>query len=104
MAETSWTVTTELDGPAFKRLGNALRSLGYVRTAHSWGVGGSVELSQSTHRGPKGTLEIEVETYTGLTVIGQEDSIRELQMAYEHHSHGFIWANIKRCWTRWKEK
>ena len=83
MKTETWNVGAEYDQSAFKRLGDALRSLGYALGTHHWGVGGSQELSEWTVRGPNGNLDISAETYMGLQVRGSTDLIRELQSAYQ---------------------
>ena len=86
MATETWHVGAEYDQSAFKRLGDALRSLGYAEGTHNLGVGGSQELSAWTVRGPTGDLEILSETYMGLQVSGSAVLVRELQAAYKNAS------------------
>ncbi len=82
MTTETWLVGAEHDQSAFKRLGKALRSLGYQEGARRSGVGGSQEVSEWTARGPNGHLEIVSETYMGLQVSGRAALVRELQIAY----------------------
>ena len=86
MTAETWHVGAEYDQTAFKRLGDALRSLGYAEGTHHWGVGGSQELSEWTVRGPNGYLEIVSETHMGLQVSGSSVLVRELQAAYKNGS------------------
>ena len=86
MTMESWLVAPEYDEPAFKQLGDALRSLGYLQVTHQWGLGGSQEISEWTVRGPDGTLDLTAETYMGLQVCGPAALVHALQIAYRNQA------------------
>ena len=78
-----WTAGAEYDQAARARLRTALESLGYTPKAQWWGVGGSQEITHVELVGPTGEIEIEVETYIGLTVKGDATAIAAIRKAVE---------------------
>lgn len=61
-----------------KRLKRALRKAGARRIGSWWGLGGSQEISSATFEIHGGRLRIEVETYVGLTVMGDDEAVSAL--------------------------
>ena len=79
----TWTAGAEHDETARMRLRAAVESLGYRPKGQWWGVGGSQEITHVELVGPAGQIEVEVETYIGLTVKGDSGAIAEIRMAME---------------------
>jgi hypothetical protein len=79
----TWTAGAEYDETARERLRAAIESLGYRPKEQWWGVGGSQEITHVELVGPAGQIEVEAETYVGLTVKGDSNAIAEIRMAME---------------------
>lgn len=79
----TWIAGAEHDESASTRLRAALESLGYMPKAQWWGVGGSQEVTHIELAGPAGLIEVEAETYVGLTVKGESNAIAEIRKAIE---------------------
>jgi hypothetical protein len=58
-----------------QRLKAALRKAGARRVGHWWGLGGSQEITRWTFVVDDGRLEVEAETYVGLSLSGDESAI-----------------------------
>jgi hypothetical protein len=65
-----WTVGHEYDEALFERLKSVLRALGYHIDIEWSGVAGSQDISHWEISCPAGTLQIEAETYIGLSITG----------------------------------
>jgi hypothetical protein len=63
------------DDATRRRLKAALRKAGARRVGHWWGLGGSQEITRWTFVVDGGRLEIEAETYIGLSLSGDEEAI-----------------------------
>jgi hypothetical protein len=79
----TWTVGAEHDDTARTRLRATLESLGYRAKTQWWGIGGSQEVSHVELAGPGGQIDVEVETYVGLTVKGDSQAIAVIREAVE---------------------
>ena len=79
----TWTAGAEHDETARARLRVALESLGYRPKQRWWGVGGSQEITYVELVGPAGQIEVEAETYIGLTVKGDLRAIAAIRRAME---------------------
>ena len=79
----TWTAGAEHDGIARKRLRAVVESLGYIAKEQWWGIGGSQELAHVELVGPGGQIEVEAETYVGLTVKGDAGAIAVIRKAME---------------------
>ncbi len=66
------------DRQALRRLKDALRKAGAKRVGSFWGVFGSQEISNATFSVAGGRLRVEVETYVGITVSGDDEAIEAL--------------------------
>lgn len=78
MAGVSLTVGVHIgpdDDATRRRLQAALRKAGARRVGHWWGLGGSQEITRWTFVADGGHLTIEVETYIGLTLSGEEAAV-----------------------------
>jgi hypothetical protein len=58
-----------------RRLKAALRKAGARRVGHWWGLGGSQEITRWTFVVDGSRLEVEAETYTGLSLSGEERAV-----------------------------
>ncbi|WP_322260160.1 hypothetical protein [Brevundimonas sp.] len=58
-----------------QRLKAALRKAGARRVGHWWGLGGSQEITRSTFVVDGSRLEVEAETYIGLSLSGEERAL-----------------------------
>ncbi len=83
MSVETWVVGSETDSKLFHKLGNALKSCGYVINEDWSGIGGSQEISHWELSNPKGDLVIESETYIGISVQGNKSLVHELKAAFE---------------------
>ena len=79
----TWTAGTEHDESARTQLRAVVESLGYRTNEQWWGIGGSQELTHVELVGPGGQIEVEVETYVGLTVKGDSRAIAVIRKAME---------------------
>jgi hypothetical protein len=79
----TWTAGAEHDETARTCLRAAVESLGYKPKGQWWGVGGSQEITHVELVGPAGQIEVEAETYIGLTVKGDSGAIAEIRAAME---------------------
>lgn len=71
-------IGAEYDRQAQRRLKDALRKAGARRVGSVWGVFGSQEVSDATYAIGDGRLRVEVETYVGITVSGDDNAIEAL--------------------------
>jgi hypothetical protein len=79
----TWTAGAEHDETARSRLRAVVESLGY-RAKEQWlGIGGSQEIAHVELVGPGGQIEVEAETYVGLTVTGDSQAIAVIRKAME---------------------
>ena len=78
-----WTAGAEHDEAARVRLRLALESLGYRPKNQWWGVGGSQEVAHVELMGAAGEIEVEAETYVGLTVKGDANAVAAIRRAVE---------------------
>jgi len=81
--DEAWTVGAEHDETERARLRVAVESLGYRPKGQWWGVGGSQEITHVELVGPAGQIEVEAETYIGLTVKGDSNAIAAIRAAME---------------------
>jgi hypothetical protein len=72
MAETSVCIGSETDDALSRRLNAALKSLGWRRLNSWWGFGGSQEVVRQRYRQGDSVLNVETETYVGITVSGPQ--------------------------------
>jgi len=79
----TWTAGAEHDQTARTRLRVAIESLGYTPKTQWWGVGGSQEITHVELVGPAGQIEVDAETYIGLTVKGDSNAIAAIRKAME---------------------
>lgn len=63
------------DDATRRRLKAALRKAGARRVGHWWGLGGSQEIARWTFVVDGNRLEVEVETYIGLSLSGEERAV-----------------------------
>jgi hypothetical protein len=78
-----WTAGAEHDESARARLRTIVESLGYRAKEQWWGVAGSQEITHVELIGPGGQIEVEAETYVGLTVKGDTRVIAVIRKAME---------------------
>jgi hypothetical protein len=76
-----WNASAEYDQVVATRLRSVLDALGYRAQTKWWGVGGSQEVTHVELSGPRGRIEVEAETYVGLTVSGDVDAVAEIRTA-----------------------
>jgi len=69
----------EYDRQAQLYLTEALRKAGARRVGSIWGVFGSQEISGATFAIGGSRLRVEVETYVGITVSGDDEAIEALR-------------------------
>jgi hypothetical protein len=79
----TWIAGAEHDETASTRLRAAIESLGYKPKSQWWGVGGSQEITHLELVGPGGQIEVEAQTYVGLTVKGEANAIAAIRKAME---------------------
>ena len=79
MQAERWQVGDEYDDEAFRRLGNALKALGFDLEDKWGGVAGSQDYSRWDLRCPEGAVVVEAETYMGLSVEGPAELVRRLR-------------------------
>ena len=87
MEKTRWVVGPEYDQALRQQLRAALSRCGFEVQNESDGVAGSQELSQWSVITSSGRLEVEAETYIGLTVAGPAHLV-ELARAEFERAHG----------------
>ena len=87
MEKTRWLVGPEHDQAVRQRLNAALGRCGFEVRNASYGMAGSQEVSQWSAIGPAGRLEVEAETYIGLTVEGPTHLV-EFAKAEFQRAHG----------------
>lgn len=68
----------EYDERLFSALKEVLSGLGAVGMDSSWGIGGSQELSEWKAAVGDEILEIELETYDGLSISGEAELVRQI--------------------------
>ena len=73
----------EHDEKVFRRLGAALRALGFGLGEEWLAVAGSQDVSHWELHSPAGSLVVESETYVGLSVQGPADLVHRLRRQYE---------------------
>jgi hypothetical protein len=83
MQSEKWVVGGEYDEVAFARLKRALGDLQYSVRDQWNAVVGSQDIQHWTAVGPGGQLEIESETFVGLSVEGLSSLIAHLKAQYE---------------------
>jgi hypothetical protein len=79
----TWIAAAEHDETVSTRLRAAIESLGYKPKSQWWGVGGSQEITHVELVGSGGRIEVEAETYIGLTVKGEANAIAAIRKAME---------------------
>lgn len=72
-------IGAEWDRAAQRRLKVALRKAGARRVGSFWGVFGSQEISNATFAIGSGRVQVDAETYGGVTVSGDDDAIEILR-------------------------
>lgn len=72
------TLGAEHDEKLFSSLKEVLSSLDAIELDSSWGVGGSQELSEWKIKIGDEILEIESETYIGLSISGEAGLVRRI--------------------------
>jgi hypothetical protein len=77
----TWNAGAEYDQSVATRLRSVLDALGYKAREKWWGVGGSQKITHVELSGPRGHIEVDGETYVGLTVSGEADAIAEIRDA-----------------------
>jgi hypothetical protein len=82
----TWTAGTEHDESARTRLRSVVESLGYRTKEQWWGIGGSQEVTHVDLVDPGGHIEVELETYVGLTVKGDAHAVAAIRKAMESFS------------------
>jgi hypothetical protein len=80
---SQWIVGPEYDQDLFLALAETLGALGYKIGAESVGLGGSPLISSWSVDGPNGTLQVEAQTYIGLSVSGPSALVNEAQQAFQ---------------------
>lgn len=78
-----WVVGPEHDENVFRRLGAALRALGFGLGDEWRGVAGSQDVSHWELDSPGGSLVVESETYVGLSVQGPAELVHRLRRQFE---------------------
>lgn len=83
MADTTPIATTalgaEYDQQALETIRQALRRMGARRKGRLWGLGGSQVLDQYTFIVRGRELQIDVETYVGISATGPSETVEELK-------------------------
>jgi hypothetical protein len=69
---------TEFDEPLRRILAEVMRELGARTLDTGWGVGGSQELATAKIEIRGKVVDVESETYVGLSITGDEDLIDEI--------------------------
>ena len=69
---------TEFDEPLRKILAEVMRELGARTLDTSWGLGGSQELTTAKMTIKGKVVDVESETYIGLSISGDEDLVDEI--------------------------
>jgi hypothetical protein len=82
MQMTTWLVGPEYDETIFKRLGNALSSMGFKTSDHWEGLAGSQEIQNWKFICNSGELTVEAETYVGLSVKGSPELVQQVRECY----------------------
>jgi hypothetical protein len=77
----TWNAGAEYDHAVAARLRAVLVALGYEAREERWLLGGSQEITRVELSGPRGRIEVEAETYVGITVSGDADAIAEIRSA-----------------------
>lgn len=72
-------IGAEYDRQARRRLKAALHRAGAKRVTSWWGVFGSQEISNATFVIAGGRVQVEAETYVGITVSGDDAAIEILR-------------------------
>ncbi len=80
----TWNAGPEYDHAVAARLRSVLATLGYEAREEWWALGGSQEITRVELSGPRGRIEVEAETYVGITVSGDTDAIAEIRNAMIH--------------------
>ena len=78
MADGSLTLDVHIgpdDDATRRRVKSALRKAGARRVGRWWGLGGSQEITSWTFVVDGSRLEVEAETYVGLSLSGDESAI-----------------------------
>lgn len=87
MEKTRWLVAPEHDLAVRQRLMAALGRCGFEVKNASYGIAGSQEVSQSSATSSAGSLEVEAETYMGLTVEGPSHLVELAKVEFQS-THG----------------
>lgn len=83
VAEVSVCIGSETNDDLRRRLKVALRRLGARRVFNWWGLGGSQEIDRQQHDLLGGRLTVEIETYIGITLIGDEAIVERVHAELE---------------------
>jgi hypothetical protein len=68
----------EYDPSTRSAFADAIKELGGIESDHSWGVGGSQEVTTCNITFPNGTIHVEEETYMGLKISGDEEIVEQI--------------------------
>jgi len=74
-------VGDEYDSSLLSRLRTAVASIGGTMTESFWGAGGSQEITRYEISLPDGGVEVEAETYVGLSLRGPAQLVQQLALA-----------------------
>jgi hypothetical protein len=83
MSTQRWVIAPEYDEAAFRRLGTALKHLGFAVQANWNALAGSQDISHWELSSPNGALTIENETYVGLWVEGPTEVVQRLRHQFD---------------------
>jgi hypothetical protein len=76
---------TEFDEPLRSILPEVMRELGARTLNTSWGVGGSQELATAKAEIRGKVVDVESETYVGLSITGDDDLVDEIAGRVSHN-------------------
>ncbi len=80
---TAMHIGDEHDPALLSRLRTAVANLGGTMTGSFWAVGGSQEITRYEISLPDGAVEVEAETYIGLSLRGPTQLVQQVALAVQ---------------------